>query len=62
MTGRRGDGAARRMRLAWEMSELARAFFRAGLEVREGPVTDRCAAEELARAALLADRGSPGRR
>ena len=43
-----------RLRLAFEMSDLARALFRAGLEARRGPVTDQEAAEEFARAALAA--------
>jgi hypothetical protein len=52
-------GPEARMRLAWELSALAGAFFRAGLEEREGPVTDREAAEALARAALRGEDGSP---
>ncbi|HJS47450.1 MAG TPA: hypothetical protein VJ773_05630 [Gemmatimonadales bacterium] len=55
-------GPEARMRLAWDLSELARAFFRAGLEAREGPVTDRRAAVAWARAALMGDRCSPERR
>lgn len=44
-----------RLRLAFEMSDLARALFRAGLEERRGPVTDQEAAEEFARAALAVE-------
>lgn len=49
-----------RLRLAWEMSDLARALFRAGLEDRRGAVPDGEVAAELARAALSGESPSRG--